>query len=122
MSTFFHDLENVRAYIDNLFVLGTGTWEEHLLQLEKVLTRLQKAGLRVNARKSFFGRHGSECLGYWITIYAIQYIALCRFIGMVNYYRDMWICRSETLAPLTALTSKDAKWDWTEVHQLHLTK
>ena len=42
---------------------------------------------------------------------------LRRFIGMVNYYRDMWIRRSETLAPLTALTSKEAKWKWTDVHQ-----
>jgi len=67
MSSLFHDLENVRAYIDDLLVLGTGTWEEHLVQLEEVLTRLQKAGLKVNAKKSFFGRHELEYLGYWIT-------------------------------------------------------
>ena len=36
---------------------------------------------------------------------------------MVNYYRDMWIRRSDTLAPLTALMSKEAKWRWTEVKQ-----
>ena len=134
MSTLFHDLENVRAYIDDLLVLGTGTWEEHILQIEEVLTRLQKAGLKVNAKKSFFGRHELEYLGYWITrggvmpipkkVQAIQDIAtpttkkqLRRFIGMVNYYRDMWVRRSETLAPLTSLTSKDVKWEWTEVHQ-----
>ena len=134
MSTLFHDLENVRAYIDDLLVLGTGTWEEHILQLDEVLTRLQKAGLKVNAKKSFFGRHELEYLGYWITrggvmpipkkVQAIQDIAtpttkkqLRRFIGMVNYYRDMWVRRSETLAPLTSLTSKDVKWEWTEVHQ-----
>ena len=29
----------------------------------------------------------------------------------------MWIRRSDTLAPLTALTSKEAKWRWTEVEQ-----
>jgi len=33
---------------------------------------------------------------------------------MINFYRDMWIQRSEILAPLTKLTSKTAKWSWTE--------
>ena len=119
MSTLFHDFENVRAYIDDLLVLGTGTWDEHLQQIEEVLKRLQGAGLKVNCKKSFFGRHELEYLGYWITregvmpipkkVQAIQDIAppktkkqLRRFIGMVNYYHDMWVRRSETLAPLTA--------------------
>ena len=39
------------------------------------------------------------------------------FIGIINYYRDMWVRRSEILAPLTTLTSKDTKWEWTDVHQ-----
>ena len=29
----------------------------------------------------------------------------------------MWIRRSELLAPLTSMTSKESKWNWTEVHQ-----
>jgi RNase H-like domain found in reverse transcriptase len=36
---------------------------------------------------------------------------------MVNYYRDMWIRRSDVLAPLAVLTSKTTKWNWTEEHQ-----
>jgi hypothetical protein len=36
---------------------------------------------------------------------------------MVNFYRDMWIRRSEVLTPLTALTSKNAKWQWTDKEQ-----
>ena len=34
------------------------------------------------------------------------------FIGVVNYYRDMWVRRSHTLAPLASLTSNNAEWSW----------
>ena len=36
---------------------------------------------------------------------------------MINYYRDMWVRRSDILTPLAKLTSKEAKWQWTEEHQ-----
>jgi hypothetical protein len=42
---------------------------------------------------------------------------LRRFIGMVNYYRDMWVRRSELLALLTSMTSKNVKFNWTDEHQ-----
>jgi hypothetical protein len=35
------------------------------------------------------------------------------FIGIVNYYRDMWPQRSQLLAPLSYLTAAKAKWSWT---------
>jgi hypothetical protein len=36
---------------------------------------------------------------------------------MVNYYRDMWVRRSELIAPLTSMTSKNVKFNWTDEHQ-----
>ena len=134
MSTLMQDLEYVRAYIDDLLVITKGSWNDHLEQLDEVLFRLKNAGLKVNAKKSFFGKGELEYLGYWITrkgiqpvpkkIMAIQKIktptnkkTLRSFIGMVNYYRDMWIRRSELLAPLTKLCSKNAKWEWTNAQQ-----
>ncbi len=47
-------LEYVRAHIDNLLVITRGTLEDHLDKLREVLRRLRKAGLKVNAAKSFF--------------------------------------------------------------------
>ena len=108
MSTLFGDLEYVRTYIDDLLITTMSNWDDHLRHLDIVFHRLQEAGLKVNAKKSFFGRDKLEYLGYWITRHGIQPVSkkvevikniappktkqeLRRFIGIVNYYRDMWI-------------------------------
>ena len=108
MSGLMEDLEFVRAYIDDLLVITSGSYEDHLAKLEEVFLKLRNAGLKVNMKKSFFARAELEYLGYWITrdgiqptankVHAITNIAppksqkeLRRFIGMVNYYR---ICGS----------------------------
>jgi hypothetical protein len=44
--------------------------------------------------------------------------AIKLFIGMVSYYRDMWPKRSQSLAPLTDLTSKNVPFKWKEHHQV----
>ena len=53
MNELFSGLEYVRAYIDDLFIITTDSWDAHINQLDEVLNRLQKAGLKVNANKSF---------------------------------------------------------------------
>ena len=42
---------------------------------------------------------------------------LLTFIGIVNYYRDMWDRRLNLLHPLNALTSPNVKFKWTDVEQ-----
>ena len=42
---------------------------------------------------------------------------MCQFIGMINFYRDMCQKRSELLAPLTALNSKNVKYEQKDKHQ-----
>ena len=42
---------------------------------------------------------------------------LRQFISMIKFYHDTWQKRSELLALLTALTSKNVKDDWKDEHQ-----
>ena len=129
MSELMEGLDYALTYLDDLLCITKGTFEDHLEKLERILARLQEAGLKVNATKSAFCQHELEYLGYWISregiqpmknkVEAIMKIAepknrreLRGFIGIVNYYRDMWIKRSHVLAPLTGLTSTNVKWEW----------
>ena len=49
MSELFIGLDTVRVYIDDILHVTKGSWTEHLSILEYMFTRLQKAGLKVNA-------------------------------------------------------------------------
>ena len=42
---------------------------------------------------------------------------LRHFLGMVNYYRDMWRKGSQLMSPLTGLVSENVKWEWGECQQ-----
>ena len=57
MSKLFVGLDTVRVYINELLHVTKGSWTEHITFLEEIFTRLHKAGLDVNASKSYFGAH-----------------------------------------------------------------
>ena len=118
MSKLMLNLEFVRTYLDELLTITKSDLRDHLDKLKLVLTRLREAGLKINADKSNFCAFETEYLGYILTrdgikpqtnrIEAILALnpptnvkELRRFLGMVQYYRDMWMRRSEMLAPLT---------------------
>jgi hypothetical protein len=133
--------------MDDLLIITRGILDEHLQKMETVLTRLCDAGLKVNATKSSFCAHEIEYLGYVLTregikphpkkVQAILALnppnkvkELGHFLGMVQYYRDMWARRSEMLAPLTDLVgecgetkisrmnkTKKKPWWWDPIHQ-----
>ena len=67
MSELMYDLDFVRTYIDDLLIITNGSYEDHLDKVEQVLQRLQHAGLKVNANKSFFAQTELEYLGYYVT-------------------------------------------------------
>jgi hypothetical protein len=147
MLELMEDLEYVQAYLDDLLCISGSSLEDNLEKLEEVLRRLCDAGLKVNAENSTFCALEIEYLGYILTregikfqsnkvqaIFAIQlpkYVKELRhFLGMVQYYRDLWARWSEMLAPLTSLVgecsqtkvsrakgTKKAPWHWDKVHQ-----
>ena len=65
-------LEFVRAYLDDVLIPSKNSFEEHLEHIEKVLTWLQTAGLKVNASKSKFCQEQLDYLGYVVTRQGIQ--------------------------------------------------
>ena len=118
------DLEYTLTYIDDILITSNDSYEDHLHKLNEVLTRLENVGFRVNIRKCFFAKAELDYLGYWLTRNGIQpqpkkVEAMMRikapknkkdlrhFLGMVNYYRDMWRNRSHLMSPLTGLVSEN---------------
>ena len=147
MSELMAALEWVRTYLDDVLSITKGTFEDHLDRLKQVLQIMQKAGLRINAAKSKFCATEIEYLGYVLTQHGIKpqtkkvqailalnppknVKELRSFLGMVQYYRDLWGRRSEMLTPLTTLVgecgqtkvtrakgTKKQPWHWNESHQ-----
>ena len=128
MTELLGDLSYVLVYIDDVLILQRDdeTEADHLEKVETVLKRLEDKGFRANLRKSFFMQEEVEYLGYQLTrkglkpqrkkLVAIERInppssskQLKRFIGMINFYRDIWEKRSHTLAPLTKLAAETGK-------------
>jgi hypothetical protein len=116
-------LEFVRSYMVDLLIITRQTLDKHLQKIKTVLTRLCDARLKVNAARSLFCAHEIEYLSYILTregikpqsknvqaILALNPLKnvkeLRHFLGMVQYYRDMWARRSEMLAPLTDLVGE----------------
>ena len=91
-----------------------------------------EAGLKVSTEKYFFGKTEAEYISFWVInngvrplfskVEAIKSIdvptkvlEVRRFVGLVNYYRDMWHKRAHTLAPLTKLCSTKVKFKWADL-------
>jgi len=112
-------MEGVHTYLDDILITTNSTFEHHLQVLASVLAHLQAVGFRINLHKCSFAKAELDYLGYVLTrngihpqpkkVEAIMHLpppnskhTLRHFLGLVNYYRDMWQHRSHILAPLTA--------------------
>ena len=60
-------LEYVRTYLDDLLIVTSSSFDNHLTKMSEVLSRLQKAGLQINEAKSFFAEAKIEYLVHILT-------------------------------------------------------
>jgi hypothetical protein len=134
MTELFSYLDYVRVYLYDILIVDNGSLEDHMHKVSICLERLEKAGFKANVRKSLFAVKEFEYLGFWLThtgihpqpekVEAISILTppkttkqLRRFLGMVNFYRDVWKGRSHVLTPLTELASIKKSFQWKEEQQ-----
>lgn len=122
--------ENVFVYLDDIIIVSK-SFEHHLELLTKVFERLEKAGLTINMEKCQLCRSELTYLGYVVNkdglhvdpekVRAIAEFSrpsnvggVRRFNGMASWYRRFVRGFSSIMGPLNALTSKNAKFIWTD--------
>ena len=130
MESLLQGIPHVTVYLDDVLVSGSSE-EEHLGNLQEVLSRLEKAGCRVKRDKCEFMLESVEYLGYKISAEGLQpseqkvraiqeapapedVSQLRSFLGAVNYYSKFLPNLATTLSPLYSLLQKNAKWTWGE--------
>ena len=121
MDYLLQDLAAVSIYLDDILIF-TEHWGQHLLQLQEVLTRLQRAKLTIKLAKTTFSTTTVTYLGHEVgqghvrskmaNVSAIMEYpapttrkALRRFLGMADYYRRFCPNLAAATIPLTRLTS-----------------
>ncbi|XP_057711364.1 uncharacterized protein K02A2.6 [Corythoichthys intestinalis] len=124
---------NVVVYLDDLLVMGRDE-AEHLMNLDRVLQRLQENGLRVKKSKCDFGKTQIEYLGHVLDgkgvypskdkVRAVHDAPtptnikeLRAFLGLVNYYGRFLRQQSTVLAPLYNLLKDQVKWKWSKAER-----
>ena len=119
--------------VDNILISGKDD-QEHLNNLNEVLTRLESTGLRLKLSKCQFMQPTVEYLGYRIDAQGLHTIEkkveairnapapenqqqLRSFLGMINYYSKFISNYSTITHPLNELLKDGVEWKWSENQQ-----
>ncbi|CAM1308578.1 Uncharacterised protein r2_g1856 [Pycnogonum litorale] len=125
-------LSGLAVYLDDILITGS-TLEEHLRNLNKVLTILAKVGFRLKREKCSFLQDSVVYLGHRIDSNGlhtmpdkVEAISKCpdpydihslrAFLGLVGYYRTFIPNLAEILYPLYQLLKGNTSWSWSKIH------
>ena len=128
MSKILNGIDNVICYLDDVLIL-TPTIQEHNVVLRKVLQALQKAGVKINGRKSKFYTDKVTYLGHEFDKNGVhpstdKIDAIVRapapcnlkqlqaFLGLTQFYSRFIKNFSHVMEPLYRLLKKDAAFIW----------
>ncbi|XP_061729319.1 uncharacterized protein K02A2.6-like [Cydia pomonella] len=131
-------IQGVAVLIDDIIIAGR-TLSEMWQRLDEVLTRIGKAGLRLNRNKCKLARQKVEFLGYVIDTVGIHPAPskveaiintpepqnvheLQAFLGLYNFYERFIPHKATMLEPLHRLLDKTQAWKWTVIEQTAFEK
>lgn len=120
----------VYCYVDDI-VIASADFQTHLVLLNRVLERLEKANLTINFQKSKFFRSSLKYLGYVVDEFGLRtdpekvaaildfptptsVTQIKSFIGMCSWYRRFIRNFSTIAAPINKLTCKGKSFEWTQ--------
>ena len=121
------------VYLDDILIFSK-TPEEHLKHLDTVLQILEREGLYAKLKKCDFNKSELLYLGHIIGEFGIKVDPakiscitewptpknvheVRSFLGLANYFRKFVRAFSIRAAPMTKLTGKNCKWEWTDACQ-----
>ena len=127
--------KEVLVYIDDIIIVGKN-FEDALLNLRKVLSRLRQYDLKLKPSKCQLFQLQVEFLGKVVNEQGISVAPskievvqkwptpqdktqLLSFLGYINYHREHLPHMAEYSSTLYELTNKSVPWNWTKKHQKH---
>uniref|UniRef100_A0A914QUT5 RNA-directed DNA polymerase n=1 Tax=Panagrolaimus davidi TaxID=227884 RepID=A0A914QUT5_9BILA len=123
------------CYLDDI-VTPSENEEQHLLDIEEILTAIGRNGLKLRIDKCYFGMEEIKYLGFLISKEGIRpdpaniekvknftrptsLTQVRSFIGATSYFRRFIPCFAKIMSPLYDLTTKgeNVKENWKEEHE-----
>ena len=129
MNKVLKGLRFAMTYLDDIIIFSENELQ-HLEHLEIVFSRLRETGLKMKCSKCDFFKSEIHYLGHRISpegisplpnkLDCIKYVPVPKdakeikqFLGLTGYYRKFVPRFADISRPLTTLTKKDRKFEWT---------